>query len=82
MTQTFAALGVDPDLVAVLTDAGMAKVVETAPGHVEVARRFVIDAVSPTQLRQLRAANDRILSRIDPEATTRPPPLHPDRAEP
>jgi hypothetical protein len=24
-------------------------------------------------LRQLRAANDRILRRIDPEATTRPP---------
>ena len=31
------------------------------------------DAVTPTQLRQLRAANERILRRIDPEATTRPP---------
>ena len=57
---------------AVLTDAGMAKVVATAPGHVEAARRYVIDAVSPTQLRQLRAANDRILRRTAPEATTRP----------
>jgi DNA-binding MarR family transcriptional regulator len=67
----------DPDdgrcIQAVLTDAGMAKVVATAPGHVEAARRYVIDAVSPTQLRQLRAANDRILGRIDPEARTRPP---------
>jgi DNA-binding MarR family transcriptional regulator len=58
---------------AILTDAGMAKVVETAPGHVAAARQFVSDAVTPTQLRQLRAANDRILRRIDPEATTRPP---------
>jgi DNA-binding MarR family transcriptional regulator len=67
----------DPDdgrcTQAVLTDAGMAKVVATAPGHVAAARQFVIDAVSPTQLRQLQAANNRILRRIDPEAATRPP---------
>ena len=67
----------DPDdgrcTQAVLTDAGMAKVVETAPGHVASARQLVIDAVTPAQLRQLQAANDRILRRIDPEATTRPP---------
>jgi hypothetical protein len=42
-------------------------------GHVAAARQFIIDAVTPTQLRQLRAANERILSRIDPEATTKPP---------
>jgi DNA-binding MarR family transcriptional regulator len=65
---------------AVLTDAGMAKVVQTAPGHVAAARQFVIDAVTPAQLRQLRAANDRILRRIDPEATTRPPEV--DAAQP
>jgi DNA-binding MarR family transcriptional regulator len=58
---------------AVLTDAGMAKVVATAPGHVAAARKLVIDAVTPTQLHQLRAANERILRRIDPEATTKPP---------
>jgi hypothetical protein len=58
---------------AILTDAGMAKVGETAPGHVAAARQFIIDAVTPAQLRQLRAANDRILSRVDPEATTKPP---------
>jgi len=67
----------DPDdgrcTQAVLTDVGMAKVVETAPGHVAAARQLVIDAVTPAQLRQLQAANDRILRRIDPEATTRPP---------
>jgi DNA-binding MarR family transcriptional regulator len=58
---------------AILTDAGMAKVVETAPGHVATARQFVIDAVTPAQLRQLRATNERILRRIDPEARTKPP---------
>jgi DNA-binding MarR family transcriptional regulator len=67
----------DPDdgrcTQAVLTDAGMVKVVATAPGHVAAARQYVIDAVTPTQLRQLRTANERILRRIDPEATTRPP---------
>jgi DNA-binding MarR family transcriptional regulator len=71
----------DPDdgrcTQAVLTDAGMAKVVDTAPGHVAAARQLVIDAVTPAQLRQLRAANDRILRQIDPEATTRPPTLDP-----
>jgi DNA-binding MarR family transcriptional regulator len=74
----------DPDdgrcTQAVLTDAGMAKVVETAPGHVAAARQFVIDAVTPAQLRQLQAANDRILRRIDPDATTRPPAVDPQSA--
>jgi DNA-binding MarR family transcriptional regulator len=76
----------DPDdgrcTQAVLTEAGMAKVVATAPGHVTAARQFVIDAVSPTQLRQLRAANERILSRIDPEAATRPPAVAAGRPPP
>jgi len=76
----------DPDdgrcTLAVLTDAGMAKVVETAPGHVTAARQLVIDAVTPAQLRQLRAANDRILRQIDPEATTRPPALDPVQPPP
>jgi DNA-binding MarR family transcriptional regulator len=74
----------DPDdgrcTLAILTDAGMTKVVETAPGHVAAARQFVIDAVPPNQLRQLRAVNERILSRIDPEATTRPPAVDPEPA--
>jgi hypothetical protein len=60
----------DPDdgrcTQAVLTDAGMAKVMETAPGHVAAARQVVIDAVTPAQLRRLRAANDRILAGSTP----------------
>jgi hypothetical protein len=36
---------------AILSYAGMAKVVDTAPDHVAAARQFVIDAITPTQLR-------------------------------
>jgi DNA-binding MarR family transcriptional regulator len=57
---------------AVLTDQGMRTVVTAAPGHVETVRELVIDAVTPTQLRQLRAATDCILERLDPEGRTQP----------
>jgi DNA-binding MarR family transcriptional regulator len=49
---------------AVLTDEGMAKVVATAPGHVEAVRRFVVDALSPQQLAALGCASDSILAVI------------------
>lgn len=39
--------------LAVLTDEGYAKVVQTAPGHVEAVRRLVFDVLSPRQVRQL-----------------------------
>ena len=58
---------------AVLTQAGLATVVRTAPGHVAAVRALVIGALSPAQLRQLRGANERILARIDPDGGTRPP---------
>jgi DNA-binding MarR family transcriptional regulator len=57
---------------AVLTAAGMAAVVEAAPGHVATVRDLIIDTVTPAQLRQLQAAHERILARLDPTATTRP----------
>ena len=50
-----------------LTDAGWAKVRETAPGHVATVREHVIDALTPEQLSQLDAISDAILDRIDPE---------------
>ncbi|MEU6230644.1 MarR family transcriptional regulator [Streptomyces sp. NPDC047042] len=37
-----------------LTDEGYAKVVASAPGHVETVRNLVIDALSPERLTQLR----------------------------
>ncbi|MEP7026817.1 MAG: MarR family transcriptional regulator, partial [Actinomycetota bacterium] len=60
---------------AILTDAGLDLVERTAPRHVAAVRDLVIDVVSPAQLRQVRQANERILARVDPDATTRPLPL-------
>lgn len=39
--------------LAVLTDAGYQKVVESAPGHVTEVRRLIFDALTPEQVRQL-----------------------------
>ena len=43
-----------------LTDAGHAKIVACAPGHVAQVRRAVIDRLSRTQLRQLTAIGRRL----------------------
>ena len=51
---------------AVLTDAGMAAVVASAPGHVTAVRSLVFDALTPEQMRGLREAGDRIVARVDP----------------
>lgn len=51
---------------AILTDEGWAKVVATAPGHVETVRRLVVDALTPAQLRQLGDISNRLLRGIDP----------------
>ena len=50
---------------AILTDEGWAKVVATAPGHVETVRRLVVDALTPAQLRQLGDISTRIMLGID-----------------
>jgi DNA-binding MarR family transcriptional regulator len=57
---------------AFLTETGLATVRRAAPGHVAEVRSLVLDALSPAQLRQVRAANDAILARIDPDASTQP----------
>jgi DNA-binding MarR family transcriptional regulator len=46
---------------AILTDEGYAKVVAIAPGQLESVRRLVVDAISPTQLRQLGEISQQIL---------------------
>lgn len=51
---------------AILTDAGMAKIVEAAPGHVANVRRLVFDALTPAQSVQLREASSVIKTQIDP----------------
>jgi DNA-binding MarR family transcriptional regulator len=66
--------------LAMLTDEGWAKVVETAPGHVEEVRRLVFDPLTRTQQRQLREIGRRVMRAIDPgdrcldDQTDRPAP--------
>ena len=52
---------------AVLTEAGWAKVVHAAPGHVATVRELVIDALTPAQQAQLARVSERLLARLDPE---------------
>ena len=51
---------------AVLTDAGLAAVVASAPGHVAAVRSLVFDALTPAQLSGLRDAGDRIMAKVEP----------------
>ena len=66
----------DPDdgrcIRAVLTPRGRHVVVTTAPGHVAAVRELFLDPLTGAQLRALHEANEQILRRIDPDATTRP----------
>ncbi|HEY0473425.1 MAG TPA: MarR family transcriptional regulator [Kribbella sp.] len=52
--------------VATITDPGFAELVKAAPGHVATVRKYVIDALSPEQLRQLKVIGDQILEKVDP----------------
>ncbi|GAA4167724.1 hypothetical protein GCM10022251_57410 [Phytohabitans flavus] len=51
--------------VAVLTDDGYRKVVETAPGHADKVLSLVFDALTPEQVAQLDEISAIILSRIE-----------------
>ena len=50
---------------AILTDTGHAKLVASAPAHVETVRALVIEAFSAAELQQLRQASERMLARIE-----------------
>ncbi len=52
---------------ATLTSAGWDKVVQAAPGHVGTVREYVVDALTPAQLRQLGTISDRMLEKLDPD---------------
>src|SRR3954447_17468645 len=54
--------------LAILTQEGWDKVVASAPGHVEAVRRFVFDALTKAQVRQLGDIGTRIQRAIDPES--------------
>jgi len=47
--------------MARLTDAGYAKVVASAPSHVETVRRLVFDSLDRRQVRQLQEISTRLL---------------------
>ena len=51
---------------AVLTDAGYAKVVDAAPGHVARVRHLLVDAVAADDLAALRRISETVVERIDP----------------
>ena len=51
--------------LAVLTNAGHAQVVATAPGHVATVRRLVFDGLDPSGVDELARACRAILDRID-----------------
>lgn len=50
---------------AVLTDAGMAKVVESAPNHVETVQALVFDGLGDAEVSQLGALSSMLLEQLD-----------------
>jgi DNA-binding MarR family transcriptional regulator len=48
--------------IAFLTDKGYAKVVESAPGHVEAVQQLVFDRLTPSQVRQLSKVCESLLA--------------------
>lgn len=59
--------------LAVLTDAGLRKVDEATPGHVQTVRRLVLDPLTQPQTRQLREISRRISRAIRDEEGWQPP---------
>src|SRR5690349_5819842 len=61
--------------IAVLTDAGYAKVVDSAPGHAEAVQQLLFDRLTPGQVRQLARLADALLEtpvEVKPIAASRP----------
>ena len=51
--------------LATLTEAGYAKLVASAPGHVETVRRFVIDPLTKQQISHLGRISENILTELN-----------------
>ncbi|MET1005263.1 MAG: MarR family transcriptional regulator [Propionibacteriaceae bacterium] len=60
----------------VLTDAGWAKVVHAAPGHVRTVRALVIDALDPDHVDQLSTISAQLLAVLDPDQKMMASALH------
>ncbi len=50
--------------LAILTDAGWDKIVDTAPGHAEAVQRLVFDVLGPGQLAQLDDMSETLLHNL------------------
>jgi DNA-binding MarR family transcriptional regulator len=57
--------------LARLTDAGLEKVTDAAPGHVEAVRHYVFDHLTPEQSAALGDAAARIVEVLDPPRPAR-----------
>jgi hypothetical protein len=57
---------------AILTEAGYAKLVSSAPAHVAAVRQLVFDEFNPAELDQLREFCERIAVRVDASAWKQP----------
>jgi DNA-binding MarR family transcriptional regulator len=55
--------------LATITEAGLAKLLASAPGHVAEVRRLVFDKLTQAQVRQLRAIGRRINPAADARGT-------------
>ena len=53
--------------LAILTEDGWDKVVQTAPGHVEAVRTLVFDPLTKAQVQQLTNIGRRVTRAIDPD---------------
>ena len=53
--------------VAVLTPAGLRRLQEAAPSHVDAVREFVFDRLTRAQARQLGAISQRIVDGLPPD---------------
>ena len=58
--------------LATLTAAGVERVAQATPGHVDTVRRLVLDRLTPSQQRQLREISRRISEGIRAEEGWRP----------
>lgn len=55
-----------------LSDEGWSTIVAAAPGHVATVREYVIDALTPAQVRQLDSITTALLEKLDPDARMSP----------
>lgn len=54
--------------VAHLTDVGFAALAAAAPGHVQAVRQYLIDRLTPTQIRQLGRIAAAVVAGLDAES--------------